>query len=102
MIKIEDALRLLLPPPIGTISVLAGLPPVQKALEGISHDVWEQWVKTWRNILLDVYETVLSPYPVTYEEAVNNAANYLAKSSLLSTAGSFASVGKIIALAKSV
>ena len=90
---------LLTPPPFNIISIAREIAKFDKP-EEITSEVWEKWVTTWRNVLLDIHNTVLSPYPVTYEEAINNAAHYLAKSSLLSFAGSFVSVGKIIGLAK--
>ena len=101
VIDLSKLLPLALPPPLNIAALGLELAP-KVPLEELTPDLWEDWVKTWRNILLDIHETVLSPYPVSYEDAIDNAANYLAKSSLLSVAGSFVNVGKILMMAKMV
>ena len=99
MIEVPKWLLPIVPPPFNILAAALEFAKEDRAKE-ITPEVWEKWVTTWRNILIDVHNTVLSPYPVTYEDAINNAAHYLAKSSLISTVGSFMSVTKILGLAK--
>jgi len=67
--------------------------------EKINIDLWKEWVKTWKNILLSVHESALSPYPVSYEESVDNAARYLALSAALSLITNLASLSALIRIA---
>jgi len=88
-----------IPAPLWTY--LAVKTMAEKAVE-VSPELWEGWKGIWKDILLTVHDLATSPYPVSYEEAIENAANYLALSSLLGVVTSLAGLGAVLKLAAMV